>query len=82
MLTLDFKKYGLQNPFPKTKYENFIGGKWVKPIDGQYFDNITPINGEVICQIPRSNYKDIELALDAAHKAKDQWGKQSIINRS
>ena len=46
----------------KEKYGNFIGGKFVEPVDGQYFDNITPVNGSVLCQVARSNAKDIELA--------------------
>lgn len=54
----------------KARYENFIGGEWVAPVNGQYFDNPTPVTGEVICQIPRSGAEDIELALDAAHAAK------------
>ena len=66
----------------KEKYGNFIGGKFVAPVDGQYFDNITPVNGSVLCQIPRSNAKDIELALDAAHAAKDAWGATSVTERS
>ncbi len=66
----------------KKKYGNFIGGQWVDPVDGQYFDNISPVNGKVLCQIPRSNAKDIELALDAAHKAKDGWAATSVTERS
>lgn len=66
----------------KQRYENFIGGEWVAPVDGAYFDNITPVTGEVFCQIPRSNAADIELALDAAHAAKDAWGKTSAGERS
>ena len=46
-------------------------GKWVSPVDGQYFDNISPITGKPVCQIARSQAADVELALDAAHKAKD-----------
>ncbi|WP_372768215.1 aldehyde dehydrogenase family protein [Pseudoalteromonas sp.] len=64
------------------QYENYIGGEWVAPVDGQYFDNTTPVTGEVICRIPRSNSKDIELALDAAHKAKDAWAQTSVTVRS
>ncbi|AIY64204.1 acetaldehyde dehydrogenase ExaC [Pseudoalteromonas piratica] len=64
------------------QYENFIGGEWVAPVDGQYFDNTTPVTGEVICRIPRSNSKDIELALDAAHQAKDAWAQTSVTERS
>lgn len=66
----------------KSRYENFIGGEWVAPVKGQYFENITPVTGEVICEIPRSSAEDIELALDAAHKAKDGWGRTSVTDRS
>ena len=66
----------------KAKYGNFIGGKFVEPVDGQYFDNITPVNGSVLCQVARSNAKDIELALDAAHAAKDAWGATGVAERS
>lgn len=72
---------GLTNPY-KTKYANFIGGTWLAPIDGQYFDNVTPLTGQVFCQIPRSNAKDIEAALDAAHSAKVAWGKTSTTDRA
>lgn len=72
---------GLANPY-KTKYANFIGGTWLAPIDGQYFDNVTPLTGQVFCQIPRSNAKDIEAALDAAHSAKVAWGKTSTTDRA
>ena len=66
----------------KSQYENYIGGSWVPPVDGQYFDNISPCDGQVFCSIPRSNEKDINLALDAAHKAKDAWGATSVTERS
>lgn len=66
----------------KEQYENFIGGTWTPPVDGQYMDNHTPITGEVFCRVPRSNEKDIELALDAAHRAKESWGKTSAAKRS
>jgi len=66
----------------KRQYDNFIGGEWVPPVRGQYFDNISPVNGKVICQVARSTAEDIELALDAAHKAKDAWGKSSYTERS
>ena len=72
---------GLTNPY-KTKYANFIGGTWLAPIDGQYFDNVTPLTGQVFCQIPRSNAKDIEAALDAAHSAKSAWAKTSTTDRA
>lgn len=66
----------------KKKYGNFINGEFVDPIDGKYFDNTTPVNGKVLCQIARSNAKDIEAALDAAHAAKDAWGSTSVTERS
>ncbi|MBS3796456.1 MULTISPECIES: aldehyde dehydrogenase family protein [unclassified Pseudoalteromonas] len=64
------------------QYENYIGGAWVPPVDGAYFDNTTPVTGEVFCRVPRSNDKDIELALDAAHQARVAWGKTSVTERS
>jgi aldehyde dehydrogenase len=64
------------------RYENFIDGGWKPPVDGVYFDNPTPIDGSLVCQIPRSNDKDIELALDAAHAAFPGWSKTSVAQRS
>ncbi len=66
----------------KSHYDNFIGGSWVAPIDGEYFENISPVNGEVFCKIARSNTKDVELALNAAHAIKDAWGSTSVTKRS
>ncbi len=66
----------------RKKYDNFIGGEWVAPIDGEYFENTSPIDGKVICQVARSKAADIEKALDAAHAAKDAWGKTSVTERS
>ncbi|WP_310463695.1 aldehyde dehydrogenase family protein [Sphaerotilus sp.] len=57
----------------KTRYNNFIGGQWVAPVSGQYFDVITPISGKVYTQVARSSEADVELALDAAHAAKAGW---------
>ncbi|WP_027995508.1 aldehyde dehydrogenase [Simplicispira psychrophila] len=66
----------------KKQYDNFIGGQWVAPVGGQYFDVITPISGQVYTQAARSTAPDIELALDAAHAAADAWGKTSPTERS
>ncbi|SLJ85304.1 aldehyde dehydrogenase family protein [Psychrobacter sp. DAB_AL43B] len=66
----------------RKKYDNFINGEWVAPIDGEYFDNSSPIDGKVFCQVARSKAADIEAALDAAHAAKDAWGKTSVAERS
>jgi aldehyde dehydrogenase len=66
----------------KAQYNNFIGGKFVAPVKGQYFDVITPISGKVYTQAARSTAEDIELALDAAHAASDAWGKTDAATRS
>ncbi|MDO4223498.1 MAG: aldehyde dehydrogenase family protein [Acinetobacter sp.] len=66
----------------KARYENFIGGAWVAPVKGEYFDDISPIDGKAFTQVPRSSVEDIELALDAAHAAKAAWGATSASERS
>ncbi|SFL55016.1 aldehyde dehydrogenase [Paenibacillus sp. 1_12] len=66
----------------KKRYENFIGGQWVAPVKGQYFDNPSPVNNRVFCEVSRSTSEDIELALDAAHAAKDAWGRTSVAERA
>ena len=70
-----------KSPF-KASYGNFIGGKWVAARSGKTFDNTSPITGEVICKIPRSEAADIEAALDAAHAAKTAWGNSSVATRA
>jgi aldehyde dehydrogenase len=69
------------SPF-KTRYDNFIGGKFVPPVNGRYFQNITPITGQVVCEVARSDAADVELALDAAHAAKGAWGRTSPAARA
>jgi aldehyde dehydrogenase len=54
----------------KERYENFIGGEWVAPVEGAYSANRTPATGEVFTEVPRSTPADVELALDAAHAAR------------
>ncbi len=66
----------------KSHYDNFIGGEWVKPVGGEYFDNISPINGKPYCQVARSGEADINLALDAAHAIREKWAKTSVAERS
>jgi len=66
----------------KEKYENYINGEWTAPVNGQYFENVTPVTGKSFTQIARSTSEDIELALDAAHAAKDAWGKTSVAERA
>lgn len=66
----------------KKRYDNYINGEWTAPLSGQYFENVTPVTGEVFCEVARSQAEDIELALDAAHAAKDAWGKTSAAERA
>jgi aldehyde dehydrogenase len=69
-------------PTFKNKYDNYIGGKFLAPVKGEYFDNISPIDGKVFTKAARSGKEDIELALDAAHGAFPSWSKMSVTNRS
>ncbi|AXH10695.1 aldehyde dehydrogenase [Malaciobacter halophilus] len=69
-------------PTFKKQYENFIGGEWVAPKSGEYFDNVSPVDGEVLTKIPRSNEEDVELAVSAAKKAFETYKKTSVIERS
>ncbi|MBL8846578.1 MAG: aldehyde dehydrogenase family protein [Hyphomicrobium zavarzinii] len=66
----------------RPRYDNFIGGQWVAPVKGQYFTNLTPVTGKPLCEVARSSAEDIELALDAAHKARAAWGNASPATRS
>src|SRR5580698_5243598 len=66
----------------RSRYENFIGGEWVSPVKGGYFDNISPTTGQVICQIARSQAEDVERAVDAAHAAADKWGRTAVAERA
>ncbi len=71
----------MKPPFKK-RYDNFIGGKFTPPKAGRYFDNPSPVTGKKICEIARSDADDINAALDAAHAAKDAWGKTSVAERA
>ncbi len=71
-----------QKPEFKPQYENYIGGEWLAPVDGEYFDNTSPVDGSHITRIPKSNSKDIDLAVKAAGKAAGAWGKTSATERS
>jgi aldehyde dehydrogenase len=66
----------------KAKLDNFIGGKWVAPVQGQYFDKVSPISGQLLSKVARSTAEDVELALDAAHAAKDAWGRTPAAQRA
>ena len=66
----------------QSRYSNFINGEWQAPKKGNYFQNVTPITGQIFCEIPRSTAEDIESALDAAHHAQSHWGKSSAAARA
>ena len=71
------------SPVPlRERYDNFIGGRWVAPVKGQYAVNLTPATGQSFTEVPRSTAEDVELALDAAHAAKDAWGETSPTERA
>lgn len=79
----DLKRFGLDIAFPfRKRYDNYIGGKWVAPAAGNYLENISPIDGQVFCEVARSDATDIEHALDAAHAARRAWGKTSVTDRA
>ncbi len=67
--------------FP-SRYENFIGGQWVAPAGGDYFEALSPVNGQPFCDVARGTAADIEMALDAAHAAAPAWGKTSVAERA
>ena len=69
------------SPF-KRRYGNFIGGQWVEPASGRTFANTSPVNGRILCEVARSDATDIDRALDAAHAAKDAWGRTSVAERA
>ncbi|GAA1416322.1 aldehyde dehydrogenase [Glutamicibacter uratoxydans] len=66
----------------KSRYENYIGGQWVAPAKGMYFENVSPVTGKPFCEVARSTAEDIETALDAAHAAAPAWGKTSPAERA
>ena len=78
---LDLSHLGVTWPY-RERYDNWINGGFVAPKSGRYFDNVTPITNEVLCQVARSDEANIEAALDAAHAAKDAWGRTSLTERS
>ncbi|MEU2039928.1 aldehyde dehydrogenase [Nocardia niwae] len=65
-----------------TRYDNFIGGEWTAPVEGRYFENPSPVDGQTFCEVARSSAADIDLALDAAHQAADAWGATSTTERA
>ncbi|MEG0161042.1 MAG: aldehyde dehydrogenase family protein, partial [Aurantimicrobium sp.] len=66
----------------KGRYDNYIGGKYVAPSSGEYFENITPVTGQVFCEVARGNAKDVDMAVAAGWKAFESWGKTSVTERA
>jgi aldehyde dehydrogenase len=75
------RAYAITIPI-KARYDNWINGKFVPPVKGQYFSNLTPITGQPLCEVARSTAEDVELALDAAHAAAPAWGRMSAAGRA
>ena len=65
-----------------SRYHNYIDGEWTEPRTGNYFENPSPVTGQTYCEVPRSGSEDIELALDAAHRAAPQWGRTAVAERA
>ncbi len=82
METAEMPYKTVERPSLKAQYDHFIGGEWVAPTSGEYFDNISPVDGKVMAKAARGDKNDIELALDAAHKAFETWSKTSAATRS
>lgn len=78
----DIRKEAIEKPSFKNQYDNFIGGQWVPPTQGQYFDNVSPVDGQSFARIPRSTAEDIDLAVEAAWKAAPEWGQSPASSRS
>ena len=71
------------SPVPlRERYDNFIGGRWIAPVKGQYVANLTPATGKPFTEVPRSTVEDVELALDAAHAARAAWGETTTTERA
>lgn len=72
----------IKRPAFKERYDNYIGGKFVAPVLGKYFDNISPVDGKVFTQVAHSTKEDLDLAVDTAAKAFESWSKTSATERS
>ncbi len=79
----ELKRFNLEAAYPyKQQYDNYIGGKWVPPSAGRYFENVSPITGKPFTKVPQSDAEDVNRALDAAHAAQAAWAKTSVTERS
>lgn len=66
----------------KSRYQNFIGGKWCEPVNGRYMENVSPVNGAVFCEVPRSDAQDVDMAVQAAQQAFETWSKTAVADRA
>ncbi|MFG2194026.1 aldehyde dehydrogenase [Streptomyces sp. NPDC048639] len=66
----------------QSRYDHWIGGEYVKPKLGQYFENPTPVNGSPFTEVARGTAEDVEAALDAAHAAAPAWGRTAPAERA
>ena len=79
----ELKRFGLEAAYPyKQQYDNYIGGQWVPPSAGRYFENVSPITGKPFTKVAQSDAEDVNRALDAAHAAQAAWAKTSVAERS
>ena len=79
----ELKRFGLEAAYPyKQQYDNYIGGQWVPPSAGRYFENVSPITGKPFTKVAQSDAEDVNRALDAAHAAQAAWAKTSVTERS
>ncbi|HRN08457.1 MAG TPA: aldehyde dehydrogenase family protein, partial [Ottowia sp.] len=79
----ELKRFNLEAAYPyKQQYDNYIGGQWVPPSAGRYFENVSPITGKPFTKVAQSDAEDVNRALDAAHAAQAAWAKTSVAERS
>jgi aldehyde dehydrogenase len=66
----------------QSRYDHWIGGEYVAPAGGRYFENPSPVTGQTFCEIARGTAEDVERALDAAHAAAPAWGRTPAAERA
>ncbi|RLK52178.1 aldehyde dehydrogenase family protein [Microbacterium telephonicum] len=66
----------------RPRYGHYIGGEFVDPVKGQYFENISPVNGKPFCEVGRGTVEDIDRAVDVAWQAFAGWGKTTPAERA
>jgi len=66
----------------ESRYEHWIGGEWTPPVKGGYFEDVTPVTGQVFCEVARGTAEDVDAALDAAWAAAPGWNSTSPAERA